>query len=76
MKRYLRTLCIDSVMELCVNTGLTENEIKLVIDLYNDNTRAGMGVKYNCCESKIYKDIKKSFIKIDDYMKRNNLSYK
>lgn len=76
IKRYLKTLCLDSVKELCDNTGLSDMEIKLIIDLYNDSTRAGMCIKYNCCESKIYKDLKRAVAKINDYMKRNNLSIK
>ena len=75
IKKYIKTLCIDNLKDLCKNTGLSEYETKLIHEIYNDNTRIAISIKYHCCESKVYKDMRRAISKINDYMKRNKIKY-
>lgn len=75
LKKYIKNICIESVEELCINTGLTEYETNLVRCINKDETRTAIGIKFGISESKIRKDFRKCFNKINDYMKRNNLPY-
>lgn len=70
IKRHIKSLCIDSVLELSKRVGLNEYETKLLEHINKNDTRTCMSFKLNICESKITKDIRKTFTKIHDYNKR------
>lgn len=73
LKNYIRSLCLDSVKELCNNVGLNEYETSLLIHINRNDTRVHTAMTLGVCESKITKDTRKIFLKINDYLKRNNL---
>lgn len=75
IKHYIKSLCMDNVIELCNNTGLTEEEIKLVKHANRGDSRVFISLKMGMCESAVSKNTHKTFEKIRDYLKRNNIPY-
>lgn len=73
LKKYIKTLCTDSVIDLATNVGLNTYEKSLLLHINKNNTRIHISLDLGICESKVTKDSKKIFIKILDYIKRNNL---
>lgn len=72
LKRYIKTLCIDNVNDLARNVGLTEYETKILTYVNKNDTRIHMSLELGVCESKLTKDLRKIFIKIQDYLKRQS----
>ena len=70
IKKYIRSLCIDSVRELGTNVGLTDYEIKLLEHTNRNDTRIYTGLSLGVCESKVSKDLRKIFVKVYDYLQR------
>ena len=73
LKKYIKTLCTDSVIDLATNVGLNTYEKSLLLHINKNDTRIHTSLDLGVCESKVTKDSKKIFIKILDYIKRNNL---
>ena len=73
IKKYIRSLCIDSVRELGTNVGLTDYEIKLLEHINRNDTRVYISLSLGVCETKVSRDTKKTFVKVLDYLKKNNL---
>lgn len=71
-KNYIKGLCIDNVYTLSHNVGLNEYETKLLVYVNKNISRVGMSLKVGACESKISKDLRKTFTKINDYLKRQD----
>lgn len=69
-KKYIKSLCKDSVVELCNNVGLNEYESQLILHINRDSTRVYTAMSVGVCESKISKDNKKIMTKIFDHLKR------
>lgn len=72
IKRYIKTLCVDSIKELATNVGLTEYETKLLLCINKNDTRVHISLELGVSESKVTKDLRKMFIKINDYLKRQS----
>lgn len=70
LKRYIRTLCVDSVIDLATNVGLNSYETTLLLHINKNNTRIHTSLDLGICESKVTKDSRKIFLKINDYLKR------
>ena len=70
LKRYIRTLCTDSVIDLATNVGLNSYETTLLLHINKNNTRVHAALDLGVCESKVTKDTRKIFLKINDYLKR------
>lgn len=70
LKSYIRSMCLDSVKELAHNVGLNEYEESLLIHINKNNTRVCTSLDLGFCEAKITRDTRKTFIKILDYLKR------
>ena len=70
IKKYIRSLCIDSVRELGTNVGLTDYEIKLLEHINRNDTRIHSSLSLGICESKFSKDARKIFVKVYDYLLR------
>jgi hypothetical protein len=70
VKNYIKSLCIDSVYELANNVGLNEYETKLIVFVNKTESRVAISLKLGASESKISKDLRKIFTKINDYLKR------
>ena len=73
LKKYIKTLCTDSVIDLATNVGLNTYEKSLLLHINKNDTRIHISLDLGICESKVTKDSRKIFIKILDYIKRNNL---
>lgn len=74
LKKYIKTLCTDSVIDLATNVGLNSYEKSLLLHINKNDTRIHISLDLGICESKVTKDSRKIFIKILDYIKRNNLN--
>ena len=70
LKRYIRTLCADSVIDLATNVGLNSYETTLLLHINKNNTRIHTSLDLGVCESKVTKDTRKIFLKLNDYLKR------
>ena len=70
LKRYIRTLCMDSVIDLATNVGLNAYETTLLLHIYKNNTRIHTSLDLGVCESKVTRDSRKIFLKLNDYLKR------
>lgn len=70
LKSYIRSMCLDSVKELAHNVGLNEYETSLLIHINQNNTRVHTSISLGVCESKVTKDTRKTFLKLQDYLKR------
>lgn len=75
VKHYIKSLCLDNVIELCHKTGLTEEETELVKHVCRGDSRVFISLKMGMCESAVSKNTHKTFSKIQDYLKRNNIQY-
>ena len=75
VKHYIKSLCMDTVMELCRSTGLTEQETELVKHINHGDSRVFISLKMGMCESAVSKNSHKILTKIRDYLKRNNIPY-
>lgn len=73
LKKYIKTLCTDSVIDLATNVGLNPYEKSLLLHINKNDTRVHTSLDLGVCESKLTKDTRKIFLKINDYLKRNNL---
>ena len=72
LKRYIRTLCVDSVIDLATNVGLNSYETTILLHINKNNTRIHTSLDLGVCESKVTKDSRKIFLKINDYLKRQD----
>lgn len=63
-------MCLDSVKELAHNVGLNEYETSLLIHINKNDTRVHTSISLGVCESKVTKDTRKTFLKLQDYLKR------
>ena len=70
LKQYIRTLCVDSVIDLATNVGLNSYETTLLLHIYKNNTRVHTSLDLGVCESKVTRDARKIFSKLNDYLKR------
>ena len=75
IRKYIQSLCLDNVKELCVNVGLSEYETNLMIYTNRNETRIKTAMDLGCCVSKISKDKNKAFKRIKDYLIKNDISY-
>lgn len=75
MRRYIQTICLDTLKELCEKTGLNEYETLLMIYTNRNETRVYISMQLGVCESKISKDRNKIFKRLKDYMKRNDINF-
>ena len=75
IRKYLQSLCLDNIKELCTNVGLTEYETNLIIHTNRNETRTYSAMQLGVCESKISKDKNKAFKRIKDYLIKNNIQY-
>ena len=73
LKKYIKTLCTDSVIDLATNVGLKHYEQSLLLHINKNDTRVHSFFFLVVFESKLTKDTRKIFLKINDYLKRNNL---
>lgn len=74
LKKYIKTLCTDSVIDLATNVGLNPYEQSLLLHINKNNTRIHTSLDLGVCESKVTKDTRKIFLKLHDYLKRNDLN--
>lgn len=75
IRKYIQSLCLDSVRELCEKTGLTEYETNLIMHTNRNETRVYTSMQLGVCESKVSKDKNKAFRRIKDYLRKNNIEY-
>ena len=75
IKHYIKSLCLDNVIELCEKTGLTEQETELVKYINKGDTRVYIGMQMGMCETHVSKTAHKIFTKIRDYMKKHDINY-
>ncbi len=75
IRKYIRSLCLENIKELCEKTGLNDYETQLIIHTNRNESRVYSAMQLNVCESKISKDKNKIFKRIKDYLKRNNIQY-
>lgn len=72
VKHYIKGLCVDSIYELSSNVGLTEYETNLLVYINKNESRVGIALRIGASESKVSKDLRKIFTKINDYLKRQD----
>lgn len=70
IKRNIKSMCRDNVIDLCNNVGLNEYETKLIMHINRDSTRVYTAMNMGICQSKVSKDLRKIMTKIDDHLKR------
>ena len=75
IRKFMKSICLDNVLEICEVVGLTEYETNLMIHVNKNNTRVYSSLDLGICTSKFSKDCHKVFTKIRDYLKRNNIQY-
>ncbi len=75
IRKYIQSLCLDNVKELCEKTGLTEYETCLAIHTNRNETRIYSSMALGVCESKVSKDKNRAFKRIKDYLIKNNIPY-
>ena len=75
VKHYVKSLCLDSVNELCNKIGLTEQEIDLMQRINRGDMRVCIGLEMGMCESAVSKNCHKVFTKIKDYLIKNNIDF-
>lgn len=75
VKRYIRSLCLDSVKELAHHVGLNEYETSLLIHINKNDTRVCTSLDLGFCEAKITRDTRKMFLKLNDYFERNGIQF-
>lgn len=75
VRRYIKTLCLDNVKELCEKVGLDEFDTNLVVHTNKDYTRVCTSIELGICESAVSKKKHKAFTKIRDYLRRNSITY-
>ena len=75
LRKYIKSLCIDSVIELCDKVGLDDFEKNLIIHLNKNYTRVYTSMTLGICESAVSKKKHKILARIKDYLKRNNIPY-
>ena len=72
VKNHIKELCIDSVYELANNVGLNEYETKMIVFINKGESRVAISLKLGTCESKVRKELRKIFTRINDYLKRQD----
>lgn len=72
LKKYIKTLCKDSVIELSQNVGLTQYDTDLLLYLNSDTGRIQTSLLLGICERKYTKDLKLCLGKVYDYLKRTS----
>ena len=72
IKNYIKSICIDSVYDIANNAGLTKYETDLLVFVNRCDSRVAISIKVGACESKISKDLRKIFTKVNDYLKRQD----
>lgn len=75
IRKYIKTLCLDSVVELCEKVGLDDFDTQLIIHINKDYTRVHTSMELGICESAVSKKKHKALTKIRDYLKRHNINY-
>ena len=75
IRKYLQSLCLDNIKELCEKTGLTEYETNLMIYTNRNEPRIKTSMDLGCCPSKISKDKNKAFKRIKDYLLKNDIDF-
>lgn len=75
VKHYIKSLCMDSVIELCKNTGLTEEETTLIKRINRGDSRVFISLKMGMCESAVSKKSHKILTKIKDYLIKNKIPF-
>lgn len=70
IKRHIKGLCKDTVIELADIVGLNDYETKLLLHVNRTDTRVLASMSLGVCESKFTKDSRKILTKICDYLKR------
>ena len=75
IRKYLQSLCLDNIKELCEQTGLTEYETNLIIHTNRNETRTYSSMKLGVCESKVSKDKNRAFKRIKDYLIKNDINF-
>lgn len=75
VRRYIKTLCLDNVVEICERVGLDELDTKLVIHINKNYTRVHTALDLGMCESAVSKRKNKALTKVRDYLKKNNIDY-
>ncbi len=72
LKKHIKTLCRDSILELSDKVGLTKYDTELLLYLNNDMGRINTSLSLGICERKYTKDLKNCLNKVYDYLKRTN----
>ena len=62
LKRYIRTLCMDSVIDLATNVGLNSYETTILLHLNKNDTRIHTSLDLGVCVNQKSREIlEKSF---------------
>lgn len=75
VRRYIKTLCLDSVKEICERVGLDEFDTNLVIHINKNYTRVHTSMTLGICESAVSKRKNKVLTRVRDYLKKNGINY-
>lgn len=75
VRRYIKTLCLDSVKEICEAVGLDEFDTNLVIHINKNYTRVYTSLALGICESAVSKRKNKALARVRDYLRKNNIPY-
>lgn len=72
LKRYVKSVCTDTIDELSCQSGLTEYEHSLLLYLNKDTSRIKTCIDLGISEWKYTKDLQRALMKLGDYIKRTN----
>ena len=72
IKNHIKELCVDSVYELANKVGLNDYETQMIVFINKNESRVAISLKLGTCESKVSKDLRKIFTKVNDYLKRQD----
>ena len=75
IRKYIQSICLDNLRELCEKVGLNEYESNLLIYTNKNETRVYTAMKLGVCESTVSKTKNKIFRKIKDYLIKHNIEY-
>jgi len=75
IRKYIKSICMDNLLELCEKVGLNDFETKLMVYTNRNETRVHTSIDLGVCESTVSKTKHKIFQRIRDYLKRNNIPY-
>jgi hypothetical protein len=71
-KRYIKSICYNSVVELCKDMHLCDYETNLLLYLNKDYTRTYSSLQLGVSDFKYTYDMKKVLSKVYDYLKRTS----